>query len=302
MQLRHRIEYLATAAMLGLCRRMPRRAVFSLFRGLGTWMYHLLRSRTRLTLKNIEIAFPEKTPGERKTIAKESYRNLAESMAFNTLMMSGRLSNTELLDSVELEGWEHFKAAAQSTDKGLCVFTAHIGNWELMPQYAALKLGEKIHVIARETTNPLLEEKIVKPLRERFGVGVFYKKKALIRMMKAINKGEHTGILVDQKLKSRDSIRVPFFGKTAPTTPAPALLQIRFGVTVLPAFMVKAASGKYRLVMRKAIEWKDNGKSTEEQIEELTCIHQQAVEDIIRAYPNQWFWMHNRWNLKKGEY
>ena len=39
----------------------------------------------------------------------------------------------------------------------------------------------------------------------------------------------------------------------------------------------------------------------EEQVLELTRIHQKIVEEIILEYPDQWFWMHNRWGLKKEE-
>ena len=121
-------------------------------------------------------------------------------------------------------------------------------------------------------------------------------------MMQAIKKGEHAGIMVDQKLKSSEGIRINFFGREAPTAPAPALLQIRFGVTVLPAFMIKVDKERFRLVVRKAVEWTDNGKEMEEQIVELTRIHQKTLEDIILEYPEQWFWMHNRWGLKEEEY
>jgi len=302
MQLRHRIEYYFTAGMLALCRRLPKPVVFGIFRTLGGLMYYLLRARTRLTLRNIGIVFPEKTAKERRQLARRAYRSLSESMAFNTLMTSGRFSNEELLDMVEVEGWENYEEAVRNTDMGLCVFSAHIGNWELLPQYAALKLGGKMNVITRETSNPLLEEKIVKPLRVRFGVSVFYKKKALMRIIKVVKKGEHAGLLIDQKLKSSEGIRLNFFGRMAPTTPAPALLQVRFGVSVLPAFMIKAPNGKHRLIIRKAVSWTDNGQAMEDQIMELTRIHQKIVEEIILEYPDQWFWMHNRWNFKKGEH
>ena len=301
MQLRHRIEYAATAFMLGICRRLPANAVYRLFRGFGKLMYHVLASRTKLVLRNMEIAFPGKTLEERKVLAKNCYANLSDSMAFNTLMMCGRFTNEELLESVEIEGWENYEKAMALTKKGLLIFTAHIGNWELLPQYAALRLDEKIYAVARKTTNPLLEEKIVLPLRERFGVDVFYKKNALMRIMKALNKGGHAGILIDQKLQPPEGIYVDFFGKKAPTTGSSGLLQVRFGVIALPAFMVKIGSGKHRLILREPIQWEDNGKSMEDQVFELTRIHQQIVEEIIQEYPDQWFWMHNRWGLKKSE-
>lgn len=298
MKLRHKIEYAATLALLGLCRRLPERMVYALFQGITTLMYHLLGQRTKLTLRNLQIVFPEKTLAERRKMAKQSYANIAESMAFNSLMITGRISNQELLDSIEVEGWENFEEAKRLTgEKGLLIFSAHIGNWELLPQYAALRLDTPLHIISRKTSNPLLEEKIVRPLRERFGVEVFHKKNALMRIVKVIKKGEYAGFQIDQKLNPPEGISIEFFGRDAPTLASPALLQVRFGVIVLPAFMVKPENGKHLLVIREPITWEDNGKSMEEQIIELTYIHQKVIEDIILEYPEQWFWMHNRWGL-----
>jgi len=288
--------------MLGLCRALPERAIHVLFRNIALLIYHLLGSRKKITLRNLEIVFPEKSLAERKTMARQSYANFAESMAFNTLMMTGRITNQQLLDSIEVEGWENFEEAKRLTgEKGLLIFSAHIGNWELLPQYAALRLDTPLHIISRETSNPLLEERIVRPLRERFGVEVFYKKNALMRIVKVIKKGEYAGFQIDQKLNPPEGIFVKFFGREAPTLASPALLQVRFGVVVLPVFMVKPEKGKHLLVIKKPIQWSDNGKSMEEQIVELTCIHQKTIEDIILEYPDQWFWMHNRWKLKKEE-
>jgi KDO2-lipid IV(A) lauroyltransferase len=277
--------------------------VYALLRTIATLIYHLVGSRRKLTLENLGIVFPGKSLAERKKMAKQSYANFAESMAFNILMITDRISNQELLDSIEVEGWTNYEEAQKLTKgKGLLIFSAHIGNWELLPQYAALRLEKPLHIIARETSNPLLEDRIVRPLRERFGVEVFHKKNALMRIVKVIKKGEYAGFQIDQKLKPRGGgIMIDFFGREAPTLASPALLQVRFGITVLPAFMVKPENGKHLLIIGKPIQWEDNGKSREEQIIELTRIHQKVIEDIILEYPEQWFWMHNRWGLPEGK-
>ncbi len=301
MKLRHRLEYAAAATMLKLCRHMPEKAVYKLFQVLGRLAYRLLHDRRKTTLRNIRIAFPEKNGEEIEHLALNAYVNVAESMALNALIMSGRVTNQKLLDAVEIQGWEHFESATHQTEQGLLIFTAHIGNWELLPQYAALRIDRNIHVIARKTTNFLIEKNIVAPLRHRFGIRVFFKENALMRMMKAIRRGEHVGILIDQKLKSTIGIPSIFFGREAPTTPTPALLHIRFGVTVLPAFMIRTGFEKYRLIIGEPIPWQDNGRDLEEQTLELTQIHQRTVEKVIREYPDQWFWMHDRWDLKGGK-
>ncbi|MCF7818295.1 MAG: hypothetical protein K9M54_10480, partial [Kiritimatiellales bacterium] len=92
-----------------------------------------------------------------------------------------------------------------------------------------------------------------------------------------------------------------FFGRSAPTGGSPALLQIRFGIPVQPVFLVKTAPHMHHLIICEPIPWSDNGKPMEEQVHELTRLHQGLLEDMIRKYPEQWFWMHNRWGLRKGD-
>lgn len=301
MKLRENIEYGAVAGLLGLCRILPESFIRGLFKTLGLLLYGLLPSRRKLALSNTEIAFPDRSLAERKRIVRKSFINLSESMAFNILIMSGRLNKERLLDMIEVEGWEKVQPLLDVPDKGVLVFSAHLGNWELMPQYAALRTGRPVNVISRKSNNALIEDRIVRPLREYFGVNIHYKKNAIMKMVKAINRGEGGGMLVDQRISLRRGVPVEFFGKVAGTIATPALLQIRFGIPTLPMFMVKQQLGQYRLIVGDPVKWEDNGKPMDEQVLELTRIHQKIIEDMIVRYPEQWFWVHDRWGLKKGK-
>lgn len=299
MALREQLEYAATAATLNFSRILPEEAVYALFKGFALLFYIFSGRRRKLSWRNTEIVFPERPLHERKVLAKKSYINLSESMALSLLITTNRISNERLLGLVETEGLERFEQILADDAKGVLAITGHLGNWELIPQYVALCLGRKIQVIARQGNNRLLEDRVVRPLRERFGVGVFYKKNALMRIVKAVNRGDICGFLIDQKLNPPEGIYVDLFGKPAPTTGSPALLQIRFNITVLPLFMVKSGHRKYRLITGETVQWSDNGKPMEEQVHELTRIHQQIIEEAVRQYPDQWFWAHNRWGLPK---
>ena len=300
MTFKENVEYMATAAVLKFSRIIPEAAVFALFKIFALLLHAVSGRRRKLSLTNMEIAFPEKSLKERQALVKQSYINISEAMALNTLIMTGRVSDDQLLNHVETDGWDKFEKTLASSSRGFLGITGHIGNWELLPQYAALRFSGSVHVIARPSNNQLLEDKIVRPLREHFGVNVFYKKNALMRIMKAVNKGGMCGLLIDQKLSlPAGGIMVDFFNKPAPTTGSPALLQIRFGITIHPTFMVKTGFRKYRMIIGDPVPWTDNGKPLEEQVAALTRIHQQILEDVIREYPDQWFWMHNRWNLSE---
>jgi KDO2-lipid IV(A) lauroyltransferase len=301
MNIRNQLEYTAVAGLLGLCRILPESALCALYRSLGRLAHAILVSRRKLALQNVALAFPEKPLADRKRIVRQHFINLSEAMALNTLIMSGRITNSDILEIVETENLERFQAMAAAADHGLLLFSAHLGNWELMPQYLTLNIDKNLHVIARKSNNPLLEERVIRPLRERFGVSVFYKKNAMMNMVKAARKGDIIGVMIDQRLNIKQGIPVKFFGREAGTTATPALLQLRFGIPTVSVFMVRTGTRKYRLLIGDPVSWEDNGKPMEEQVAELTAVHQKIIEDTIRQYPEQWFWVHDRWGLNKGK-
>ncbi len=301
MALREHIEYAAVATLLGLCRILPEPAVYALFRSMALLFYHLSANRRKLTLNNIEIVFPEKTLAERKQLARKSFVNISESLAFNTLVMCGRIDKARMLEYVDAPDWEAFEQSLNGSDIGDLFISAHIGNWELLVQYISSRLSTPVHVIARQSNNALLEERVVLPLRKRFGLNVIYKKSAMFKLTRALKKNEIAGLMIDQRLNLQQGIFVPFFNRETGTTSTPALLQTRLGCTTRPIFMIKTGKQKYRLIVSNPILWTDDGSPNEEQIKKLTKRHQEAIEEIIRQYPDQWFWMHNRWGLSKAE-
>jgi KDO2-lipid IV(A) lauroyltransferase len=41
----------------------------------------------------------------------------------------------------------------------------------------------------------------------------------------------------------------------------------------------------------------DEIEDKEEKLEAMTLKYNQVIEKTIRQYPEQWFWMHNRWRI-----
>ena len=144
----------------------PKRSLSS-FAGISRLGYLLLPKRRKITLQNLQLAFPEKQEKERLRIAKASYKNLGHSFAFNLLIQTNRITNEELVSCVTLEDQKTSLDPVRAGTSGTLFITAHIGNWELLSQYIALKQPTPLHVIAREASNPLIEKHLISPLRTR---------------------------------------------------------------------------------------------------------------------------------------
>ena len=84
-----------------------------------------------------------------------------------------------------------------------------------------------------------------------------------------------------------------FFGRPAYTPVAPAQISLKTGAPIVPVFVVRAGSG-FRVVTRAPI-LPEAVKGSEHPVEALTQLCARTVEDVIRSYPCQWIWNHERW-------
>ena len=118
--------------------------------------------------------------------------------------------------------------------------------------------------------------------------------------MKLLKQNNIIGILNDQNVSKKEGVFVDFFGRPACTGEGLALIAMRSSAPVVPAFMARQKSGKYKLILKPAIE----AVCTDDYEKDLVVNTQRftkIVEEVIREYPEQWFWFHQRWKTKQYE-
>jgi len=294
--IRETTEYVLLCGLISLLKVLPKRLIEGFFQMFGALFFLISFRRRNLTLKNLAIAFPEKSRKEHRAIAWRAFLNMAEFIGDSFLLMADKLSRDEILAMVDHSQLEKYKSMRNASPKGAIHITGHLGNWELMAQYGALQ-GLESYVVARQGSNRLIDERIVVPLRTRYGNQVLYKKNAMINTVKALKRNEAVSFLIDQKISRKEGVPVQFFGREVLAVASCAVLQMRFHPLVVPVFLVKTARRRYKLMIGDAIDWQDDGSPQEKQIQKLTQQYQRVIEETIRQYPDQWFWMHNRWKL-----
>ena len=121
-------------------------------------------------------------------------------------------------------------------------------------------------------------------------------------MFRVLENGEILGILADLNAQEKEGVFVDFFGVPASTTTSIAKLAMKTGAVVLPAFAVwEESKKKYVVYLEPPIEYKKT-ENTDEDIKNLTQKITKTVEKYVRKYPEQWLWIHKRWNTRpKGE-
>jgi KDO2-lipid IV(A) lauroyltransferase len=73
-------------------------------------------------------------------------------------------------------------------------------------------------------------------------------------------------------------------------------LALRYNIPLIPTRIIRIGKEfKFEIEVDKPIQIPDNQKVTEEAAIDLTTQVNKKLEDWIRQYPSQWFWVHDRW-------
>lgn len=299
-RLRYLLEYLAFLAVRAVVLVLPHRTARALGRGIGRLAHALFRRHREIARDNLALALPELDPGERRRIARACFEHFGAA-AVDTLS-AARFDLVELCRRMDLEGWHHLQDAerrAREAGTGVVVLSAHLGLWEIAA-YPPGIYGGPLHVVGRPLDNPYLDRHLVRS-RARHGNELISKRGAVRPMMRLLARGERVGILIDQRARPTEGIWVPFFGRPSYTTPVLARLALRTGAPVVPIFGYPLPEGRYQIVLREAIHPEAvDALEGDEAVAELTRLYLEVCEEEIRAHPDMWLWMHERWKGSGG--
>lgn len=265
-------------------------------RQMGRIAYGLDWEHRRTAIENLTLAFgSEKSKREIRALARKTFENLAMT-AVEFVRMPG--TDPEVFKKkLSVEGLEKAKKVLQNQKKGALLLLSHFGNWELMGLIPRM-FHLPISVIARPIKKNRWIDHMVSGIREGAGLEVIPAAKASRRVLQALAQHRMVGILIDQRAKRSEGIWVDFFGRKAPTTPALAVLSMRTGAPIVPVFMIREDHARHRLLIRDPLQLVETG-DVKKDVETNTRLVNETLEEMIRQYPDQWFWVHRRWERKR---
>lgn len=241
----------------------------------------------RVAMRNLELAYPEKTRAERNVIAAEVFRSIGRLLyAFARFP---QMNSGNITDWIRYEGLEHF-TEAKKVGRGVLFATAHLGNWELSA-FAHGLMTEPMHVVIRPLDNPRID-RMVEGRRRLSGNHLIEKWDGARAILRALQQNEAVGILIDQNTSLQEGAFVNFFGTPACANTAFAKIAARTGAAVIPGFALwSPEEGRYVLRFYPPVEM------TGEPVEDTRRLHA-VLEAVIREYPGQWLWIHRRWKTR----
>ena len=286
---RAHMEYAAYLAVMNTIGRLPRVLRDRFVGGCARIARRLDRSHSDAARAFLDQAFgPGLERARREELVLSSWRHILQ-VAISAERLARNLRGGRILDHFELDLHPDVERATRG-DRGVLVVHPHIGHWEAA--VAALpRIGfDPLYIIVRPQRNRPLSVHVQRT-REAHGVSHLARHGALELAQKVLRAGGSVVLAPDQRNLS--GVPVPFFGRPALTEQSHVLLMRRLRVPMVIGACVRTERpGRYRLEIPSVL-WPEDVRqlSIEAQIERVNV----EMEKLIRKYPEQYLWIHDRY-------
>ena len=290
---RRELRVRALLLLLPLLSRLPLRLAVAFGALLGFVAWYLVRRERRLALEHLALAFPDRDQAFRQRVGRASFVNLGRA-ALEVACADGY--QPRLARVVQLSpGDAALLKDAHAEGRGVVFVSCHVGNWELLARRIGLE-GYPCGTVAREAQDPRLTA-LLDRSRQAAGVRVLWRgspglAKGLLRLLR---QGGFVGLLIDQDIDVQGHF-VPFFGRPAFTPRAAGDLAVRTGAPMLFGCVHRLAPSVHRVTLRRIEVARTGDRELDSRA--LTAAATLAIEEEVRARPDEWVWMHRRWRTQ----
>lgn len=287
------LAWLARGLVAGL-HRLPLRTVARLGRAGGILAWWLDARHRRVALDNLRLCLGRELSGPAlRRLAGEHFRRLGENYAcaVRTALMDG----PEIREVLTLSGAEHVRTSTREGERSVVVAIGHFGNFELYARAGLFLPGFQMATTYRALRQPALT-RLLQELRRRSGCLYFERRTegAALRQVLARQR-VMLGLLADQDAGGR-GLAVPFFGRECSTSPAPAVLALRYECPLHVAICYRTAPARWHIEISPALPTHAGGRPR--PVVDILHDLNAAYETAVRRDPANWFWVHRRWKRR----
>jgi KDO2-lipid IV(A) lauroyltransferase len=256
---------------------------------LGVVLYIIFPYRKDVARSNLQQAFPDFSPLERRNILRRAYQHFAVIMV--DFFRIPLLTEPKLASIIDFD--ETYLREATGMQQGALIMSAHVGNWELLISMLA-KSGYPLVPIVMPQRGP--GGTYIKSVRDSMGCEYISKKSSTRTMLRLLKEGKFLGLAGDQDGR-KGGVWVTFFNHLSSRPRGGAVFSIQTGAPLLAAWCVLQPDNRYRISFTP-IPADNLPPDKESAVLELTQRYILAVEEIVRKYPEQYFWFHRMWKTK----
>lgn len=246
--------------------------------------------------KNLEIILGKDHPGIKK-YPRQIYANFGRYLV--DFFRAQKIDKKFIDKFVKIENLEYMDNALKK-GKGVIGVTAHLGNWELCAQILA-RLGYKMNAIALTHAYSRIDDFFSRQ-RQLTGINVVPVGVSVRKCFAALRKNEIVGILGDRDFSGENGIFVDFLNCSFMAPLGPAVLSLRTGAAIVPAFVIRDEKDEryFRYIFTEPI-YPEYSADEKEDIKHLTNKYIKVIEKFVKLYPQQWFVFHEFQKAEKTE-
>ena len=256
---------------------------------IGSLFYYLIPIRKKVVLDNLRHAFPGFDEQKIHRIAFGAYKNFC--IALIEILYLPKLTHNEIERSVICENPE-LLISKFNEKKGVILLSAHFGNWE----YIALSVSAQTHipftVIVKPQRNPYVNDWMNKN-RVKFENKIVHLGISIRSVYQELKNKNVVAMVADQRGPA-EGTKLEFFGRRTSVFTGPAILSLKTGAPLIMGIPIRQKDYSYKTILIE-IDSNNLPEDYDEKVLELSKRHMKYLECMIKLYPEQWFWMHNRW-------
>jgi len=294
--LRFRAEYLLLRLIIGVVRLFPLDKAVPLSAKVWRRLAPKGKRRHKRAMRNLAIAFPDKTEAEREQIALAAWANLGRIMV-ETMQLDRILAQPERIQIIN----EHVLERYRGKMGPIVCCSLHTGNWELAT-WPMVVIDAGPAAIYRLVNNPYVDAYLRNQRSQLYPGGMFSRGGGAVRKLAGLDTARQMGSYLRQggrvamlaDLYDRKGIKVPFFGEPASSNAFPAMLARRIGVRCWVGRCIRVGELSHFKVEMKEMKV-PHSDDKEEDIRQLTAAIQKQFEAWVREYPEQWMWSNRKW-------
>ncbi len=270
-------------AMLWSASKLPYRAMLGLGNGLGWLISRFNTKNKRIILRNLKLCFPALTATAREQLATRCWQ--AHTIAAFETAMAWWGAKSRLRTLLQVKGEHHLQAALDNR-QGVMLITAHFTCLELQGVFVSLLT--QYSSTAKHLRNPVADY-LVNQARCRYLQTTLFPEN-LKEVYQRLRQGEVISFLLDQDYGAKGSVFAPFFNiPTATTNAMPRIAKMTNSI-VIPTFFYRLPQGQgYQLEFQAPLK-----NYTENTPLENATLFNQAVEKVVKRYPEQYGWTYKR--------
>lgn len=287
--------YLLFRSAAWLLRTFPESLSLAAARALGSAWYRLDGRHRQIARGNIARVHCWSPDGARSdALARAAFRHTVQ-VAAEFLLLPADLTGRGGRPVVEFSGLDKIRPLIDDR-RGLIFVTGHTGNWEILGASFST-LVAPLAVVYRELDNPFIE-RYIRERRESFLQAMISKKGAIFEAAHVLKRGGNLALLLDQHAGESEPV-LDFLGHPAHTFSTAGVLSVRFQVPVVTGFCYRIGKGlEFEGYFDDPIV-PVSGRSESDEIMRITQEVNGRIESFVTAHPEQWLWMHRRWNASR---